>query len=324
MKCPAATGQLTSTESPTSKNLARPEAEFASSASIFWPPPRVDDVHGHVTHVEQIGHGAAVVVVLRLRWRFGCDADLLGTQRDGSRPARGERRVRRDPHRSQAGDIHGDDALGVGSDRSREQVALADEVGDEPRPRKAVDSRRLVQLLDAAGVHHRDPMRQRERFGLVVRHVDERDADLLLQIDELDLHVLAELRVERRERLVQQQHRRMGDQRPRDRHALLLPARKLVRVALAEAGQPHVRERLGQLARNLARGRLRHLQRKGDVALHGHVREQCVALEYGAHRAALGRPVGDVAAVQQNAPAVGKIEAGDHPQERRLAAAGRS
>ena len=76
-------------------------------------------------------------------------------------------------------------------------------------------------------------MRQRQRLGLVVRHVDERDADLLLQVDELDLQLLAELRVECCERLVEQQHRRMRDERARDRNALLLAAGELVRIALA-------------------------------------------------------------------------------------------
>ncbi len=132
---------------------------------------------------------------------------------------------------------------------------MADEVGDEARPREAVDARRLVLLLDVPGVHHRDPVRQRERFGLVVRHVDERDADFLLQVDELDLHFLAQLRVERRERLVEQQHRRMRDERARDRDALLLPAGELVRVALAESGEPDVLQRFRDLGGDLRRQR---------------------------------------------------------------------
>jgi len=40
-------------------------------------------------------------------------------------------------------------------------------------------------------------MRQGERLGLIVRHIDEGDADLLLQVDQLDLHFLPQLRVER-------------------------------------------------------------------------------------------------------------------------------
>ena len=97
--------------------------------------------------------------------------------------------------------------------------------------REAVDLRRLVELLDAAVVHHRDAVRQRERLGLVVRDVDERDADFLLQVDELELHLLAQLGVERGERLVEQQELRAVDQRARDRDALLLAAGELVRKA---------------------------------------------------------------------------------------------
>jgi hypothetical protein len=45
----------------------------------------------------------------------------------------------------------------------------------------------------------------RERLLLVVRDVDEGQPDLLLDLLELDLHRLAQLQVERAERLVEQQ-----------------------------------------------------------------------------------------------------------------------
>ena len=200
---------------------------------------------------------------------------------------------------------------------------MADEIGDELRLREAVDPRRLVLLLHVAGVHHGDPVRQRERLGLVVRHVDERDADLLLQVDELDLHLLAQLGIERRQRLVEQQHRRMRDERPRDGHALLLAAGQLVRIALAETREPNVGERFGDFRADLPARRLRHLERKRDVALDGHVRKERVALEHRAHRPVFGRPVGEILPVEQDAASIGQVEARDHAQERRLAASGR-
>ena len=52
------------------------------------------------------------------------------------------------------------------------------------------------------------------------------------------------------------------------------------------------------------------------------MREQGVALEDGAYRPLLGRPVGKVLAVEQYAPAVGEIETGDHAQQRRLSTPG--
>ena len=77
-----------------------------------------------------------------------------------------------------------------------------------------------------------------------MRDVDERDPDGLLDVLELDLHLLAELEVERAQRLVQQQHAGAVDERARERDALPLAARELARLALRELAQPHERERL--------------------------------------------------------------------------------
>ena len=58
-------------------------------------------------------------------------------------------------------------------------------------------------------------------------HVDERDPDLALDPLQLDLQALAQLQVERAERLVEQQHRGPVDERAGERDALLLAAREL-------------------------------------------------------------------------------------------------
>ena len=51
-------------------------------------------------------------------------------------------------------------------------------------------------------------------------HVDERDPDLVLDPLELQLHLLAELQVERAERLVEEEDARPVDERPRESDAL--------------------------------------------------------------------------------------------------------
>ena len=80
----------------------------------------------------------------------------------------------------------------------------------------------------------------------------------LLDVDELELRVLAQLLVERAERLVEQQQLRPLDQRARQRHALPLAARELVRLALREL-RPSLHE-LEDLARRASSiSRLRHL-----------------------------------------------------------------
>ena len=82
----------------------------------------------------------------------------------------------------------------------------------------------MALLLDPAVAHDDDHVAHRQRLLLVVGHVDEGDPDLALELLELDLHLVAELAVERAERLVEQQHRRVVDERPSQGDALLLTA----------------------------------------------------------------------------------------------------
>ena len=68
-----------------------------------------------------------------------------------------------------------------------------------------------------------------------MRDVDERDAEVALERLEHDLHLLAQLQVERAERLVEQEHPRPVDDRARERDALPLAAGELHRLAVAVA-----------------------------------------------------------------------------------------
>ena len=61
-----------------------------------------------------------------------------------------------------------------GLDRPLEAVVRADELGHERRLRLEVDVGLRPDLLDAARVHHDDPVGDRERLGLVVGDVDRR------------------------------------------------------------------------------------------------------------------------------------------------------
>jgi hypothetical protein len=105
-----------------------------------------------------------------------------------------------------------------------ERVQGADEVGDERGLGPVVDLARAADLLDPAAVHDGDPVGHRERFLLVVRDVDEGRPDVALNRLQLQLHLLAELHVERAERLVEEQRGRRVDERPSQGDALLLAA----------------------------------------------------------------------------------------------------
>ena len=95
------------------------------------------------------------------------------------------------------------------------------------RRRPLVDLGGAPDLLDPAAVEHRDAVAHRERLLLVVGDEDERDPDLMLDRLQLDLHLLAELQVERAERLVEEQHRGPVDERARECDTLALAAGQL-------------------------------------------------------------------------------------------------
>ncbi len=185
-----------------------------------------------------------------------------------------------------------------------------------------VELGRRGHLLDAAVVEHGDAVAHRERLALVVGDVDEGDADPALDRLQLDLHLLAELQVERAQRLVQQQHARPVDQGAGERHALALAAGELRRLAAAEAGERH--HGPASPRRAARRSGLRHLadhQPVADVLQHRHVREQRVVLEHGVDVAVIGRNAGDVLAVDRRRAAGRLLEAGDQAQAGGLAGA---
>ncbi len=73
----------------------------------------------------------------------------------------------------------------------------------------------------------------------------EGDADVVLDRLQLDLHLLAELEVERAERLVEQQHLRPVHERPGEGDPLALAARELRRLACAVVAEANGLEHLG-------------------------------------------------------------------------------
>ena len=87
-------------------------------------------------------------------------------------------------------------------------------------------------------------------------------------------------------RLVREQQRRMVDERPRDRDALLLAARELVRIVVDLALEADEPQDLGDLAPDLAAAGAGHLERVGDVVVDGAVGKQLEVLEHGADPAA--------------------------------------
>ena len=105
-----------------------------------------------------------------------------------------------------------------------ENIGAADEVGDEAAFRPLIDFARRTLLEHPPGIHDRDLAAHRHRFVLIVRHHYESDAKLVLQPHQLELGIFAQFLVERRQRLIEQQHLGPQYQSPRQGHTLSLAA----------------------------------------------------------------------------------------------------
>src|SRR5207245_9297562 len=105
--------------------------------------------------------------------------------------------------------------------RARHHVDLR---GTEPRrdiaiERVFVDLARRADLYQAPAIDHTDAGRERHRFDLVVRHVEDGCAEIVLDVLVLDPEIRAQLGVERRQRLVHEKDGRTAHQGATDRDA---------------------------------------------------------------------------------------------------------
>jgi hypothetical protein len=173
------------------------------------------------------------------------------------------------------------------------------------------------------------PVRQRDD---AVRPIAERsimrcqqncDPPLVRQaLEQLDDR-LAGLRVQVPSRLVRHQDLRVCDQRPRDRHALHLPARELPRQVIGAIGEPH-RPQHFQRTRAVHPALQKH-QRQLYVLRYRECRQQRELLEHETEHAAPNlhqlflRQPGDALARHHQVALGGRIQTGQQVHERRLA-----
>ncbi len=202
----------------------------------------------------------------------------------------------------------------------------ADERGDEdvPRPRRrASAARRPARSVPSRMTATRWPSVIASVWSWVTYTVvTPRRA---CSSGERGAHADAELRVEVRERLVHQERPRLADDRASHRDALPLAAGELRRLAVEQLGRARAAPPPPRrAARASAFGARAHLEPVAEVLAHGHVRVERVALEDHRDVAPPRRELGDVLAVDPDRPVRHLLEARDHPQQRRLAAAGRA
>ncbi len=209
-------------------------------------------------------------------------------------------------------------AVGRAPHDALDEIGQPDEVGDEAHARPAVNLHRPALLHDPALIHDRDHVGHGQRLELVVGDIDGGDAEALHQVADLGTGLLAQLGVEVRERLVEQQDRRLAHQRARQRQALLLAARQERRGTVLEARQLHQLERLHHLVTDLlaVEPPLHLAQRERHVLEHVHVRPDGVGLEHHADVALVGRHH-DMLLVRKDELVIDDDLAGGRPLETR-------
>jgi PAS domain S-box-containing protein len=199
----------------------------------------------------------------------------------------------------------------------------ADEGRDEGRGRAAVDLERPALLFDPALVQHDQLVGHGHGLLLVVGDVDRGRAETLLQALDLAPHLDAQLGVEVRQRLVEEEGRRFAHDGAAHGHPLALPARQLARLAVEIVADFQDAGGLAHAAVDVVVGDLPVPQPVGEVPIDRHVRVKRVVLEH--HRdVAVGRvePVHHPLA-DRHVSMGDLLEPRDHAQERRLPAAGR-
>ncbi len=148
-------------------------------------------------------------------------------------------------------------------------------------------------------------------------------APLALNPHQQPAQFVAAIRVDRRERLVEQQDARLGGERPRERHALLLTAGQHRGRPVGDGAQADLFQQRGGAGAAPGSADAPQPQREGDVLGGAQVREQTWLLEDEADAAPVRRSTVDLDAVDEHRADRRHGQAGDRAKQRRLPGAGR-
>ena len=179
-----------------------------------------------------------------------------------------------------------------------------------------------ADLLQPAFMQHRQPVTEAQGLFAVVGDQQEGDAYLSLNALQLAAHAAAQIGIEGGEGLIQQQGRRRVDQGPGQSHPLLLATRELVGATLGEGGELHHLQPFADARTHLGLPEPLGSGAEGHVVPDAEMGKESVVLEHQIHRAPVRRRIGEVQTLQQDAPLIRPLEAGDQPQSGAFAAAG--
>ncbi len=172
-------------------------------------------------------------------------------------------------------------------------------------------------------VHHHDPRRQGHGLDLIVRHHHHRGRQAAAELRQFATGAQAQRRIETRQRFVHQQQVGLLDQRPPQRHALLLAAGEFGRALVEEGFDGEDSGDIGNAGGDFIGGDAHIAQAESQIFTDRHMGIEGVILEHHGDATVAGRFVVDGAAIQPDFAAIDRFQSGDQAQQGGLAAAGR-
>ncbi|MEY9720367.1 hypothetical protein ABIA22_002857 [Sinorhizobium fredii] len=199
-----------------------------------------------------------------------------------------------------------------------------DEAGDKEVCWPLVEVERRADLLDVTQRQDNDAVGERHRLDLVVGDIDHRRIrHALAELGDLDAGGDAQRRVEVGQRLVEEEDLWVAADRPADRDTLALSAGERLRKAVEILGKlEHLCGRANAAVDLLLRF-LGDPHAERHVVVDGHMRVERIGLEHHGDAALRWRHLVDPLAVDEHVAAGDLLQPGDHPEQRRLPAAGR-
>ena len=158
---------------------------------------------------------------------------------------------------------------------------MPNEIRHKTRGRAVVQGVGIVPLVQAPFRHDTNHIPNGKCFHLVVRDKQSGGVGLFQNAAHFQGQPLAQLDIQIRKRLIQQQQLGRRRQRASQGHALLLAPGQLMRIALRTGGQTHELQHLAHTLLLFA-ARLA-VQTKTHVVLHRQMRKQRVILKHHAN-----------------------------------------
>jgi hypothetical protein len=188
--------------------------------------------------------------------------------------------------------------------------------------RPVIELERRADLLHASITHDHDPVGHGHGFNLVVGDVHGRRAQPLMQRLDLRAHCDAQLGIEIRQRLVKKKDLRITHDGAAHRDALALAAGELARIALEQDIEAENVRGLLHAGLDLRGRSAPQPERKAHIGGDRHMGVERVVLEDHRDVALFGRHVVDHAIADADLARRDVLEAGNHPEQCRFAAAG--